>query len=328
MPTDSGGDARDAAADLTPMPSLAIPPFVVVTFNAGTTPGLPHDAPPDDGYGAAEAERSDQYYGDGLAWRPFIEDARRAFAGLDADLVAFQEVFWTGECHAVPAEARPGFICEDWEPGDPTVAQVVLGGGWQVACHPGHPDKCLAVRRRFGRFAGCVGAQCPDALVGEAVAGCGRGARVARGVVEHVSGERLTIVSVHGTSGLTTDDVACRTAQVEHVFVDLGDGAPGANGDANLVLGDLNTDPLRLADGEASARRWRDFAGPGRPFAFLSDRGQGAPPSYGGFVDIDHVLADRLAGSCRVLGLSEGTAPVSEAVYFDHRPVVCAVEAR
>ena len=62
----------------------------VVTFNTGTTPGLAHDAPPDDGYGSAEAEISDMHYGDGLAWKPVVADTQAYFADSSAAVVAFR----------------------------------------------------------------------------------------------------------------------------------------------------------------------------------------------------------------------------------------------
>src|SRR5690606_35560323 len=127
----------------------------VVTFNTGTTDGLGHHAPPDDAYGSSQAALSDTYYGDGLAWLAAIEDARRFLAATSASIVAFQEIFYSGDCPSIPAEAYPGFVCERWRPGDPTVAQVIVGEGFQVACHLGKADKCIAVDRRLGSFRGC-----------------------------------------------------------------------------------------------------------------------------------------------------------------------------
>ena len=296
-------------------------PIVAVTFNTGTTPGMNHDGGPDDGYGSEEAALSDMYYGDGLAWVAVVEDTRGFFAELQPDIVAFQEMFYSGECETVPVEARPGFVCESWSPGDPTVAQVVLGMGYQVACHQGKSDKCLAVKRSFGTFRGCEGDLCMDFLDGAEVPDCGSGSRVGRGIVERSDGSTLTVVNVHGSSGLTVEDNDCRVRQFEQVFVDL-DGEPAANGEVNLVLGDLNTDPVRLAEGDASARRFTDFVGEGKPFRFHTESGPGAPRSYAGLADIDHVVSDAFEGSCRIPGITEGE-PVSDVRYFDHAPVVC-----
>lgn len=301
-------------------------PIVAVTFNTGTTEGMGVDGD-GDGYTSDHAARSDEYYGDGLAWIPAVEATRDFFAALDPDVVVFQEIFWSGECPKIPEEAWPDFVCQGWTEGDPTVAQVVLGEDFQVACHPGKPDKCAAVHRRLGRFRGCEGDLCLEGMEGAGVDGCGSGARVARAVIDTEDGDSLTLVSVHGSSGLSGDDIDCRVAQVEQVFVDLGDGLPAASGARNLVMGDLNTDPGRMADYDDSAARWNDFVGGDAPFWYVTEVGPDAPGSYGGLTDIDHVISDTWDGDCRHAGLGD-EPPVIEASYFDHKPVICELIPR
>lgn len=298
--------------------------FVVVTFNVGTTEGLPHDDPPEDGYSSSEAAISDEWYGNGLAWLPAVDATRSFFEEVQPDIVAFQEVFYSEDCADIPSAQHLGFVCESWSEGEPTVARVVLGEGYQVACHRGKPDKCAAVKRSFGRFRGCDTDFCLEGLTGSSVEGCGSGARVARGVIDRTDGSSLTIVSVHGTSGITSEDQSCRVQQVDQVFVDSGDGEPGANGSSNLVLGDFNTDPEVLASTDASADRWNDFVGAGARFSFISEVGPDAPRAYLGALDIDHVVSDSLSGSCWYAGV-DGRPSVFEGVYFDHVPVVCEV---
>lgn len=300
------------------------PPIVAVTYNTGTSESMGHDALPDDGYTSAHAALSDQWYGDGLAWLPALDAARDFLAVVQPDVIAFQEIFWSDECAGIPAEAHGDFVCESWSDGDLTVAQTILGAGYQVVCHPGKPDKCAAVRASFGRFAGCDDDFCLEGLDGFSVQDCGSGARVGRGLIERTDGEELTLVSVHGSSGIATADEQCRLGQVDQVFVDLGDGEPGANGASNLILGDFNTDPGRWTGSDVSAARWAEFAGDGLDFHFITDVGPDAVPSYGDLVNIDHVVSDELVGDCWIAGL-EGEAPVIDAVYFDHKPVVCAV---
>jgi hypothetical protein len=296
--------------------------LVAVSFNTGTNDGLGHDGLPDDGYGSAEAALSDRYYGDGLAWKAVVEDVRRFFESLLPDVIGLQEIFHSGDCESLPTEAHPGFVCEGWQPGDPTVAQTVAGSGYQVACHPGKPDKCIAVRRSFGSFVGCDADLCLDGLDGGEVAGCGSGSRVGRGVVRLEGGGSLTVVNVHGTSGISDDDQACRVRQFEQVFVDLGDGAPAASGERNVILGDLNTDPGRAADFDVSAAFVNQHAGDGKRFQFVSDVGRQAEPTYAGFFNIDHLLSDAYSGSCWAAG-SGSRPPVTEIVYFDHKPLAC-----
>ncbi len=309
----------------------------VVTFNTGTSESM-GNAGPDDGYGPEQAAVSDACYGDGLAWGDCVDAAAAFFATVDADIVAFQEMFYSGDCEtmtddeeacaAVPSEDHAGFVCETWAPGDPTVAQVVLGEGWQVACHRGKDDKCAAVRRSFGTFAGCDDDLCMEFLDGAEIDGCGHGSRVGRGTIELADGSgSLTLVDVHGSSGMAADDMECRERQFRQVFVDLGDGSgePAVRGDRNLVLGDLNTDPGRAADIDPSAAFIADHVGEGTPFHFVTDVGPDAEPTYGGLANIDHVISDALTGSCWAAGVTDGHEAVTDVVYFDHVPIVCRV---
>ena len=312
----------DEAVEPAPVPTA-----VFVTFNTGTAKELPHDDPPDDGYGAEEAAITDEHYGNGLSFVPAIEAASAFFAQLQPDVVAFQEVFHPGDCELVPVDARAGFICERYAPSDPTVAQLVLGQGYQVACHQQKPDKCLGVRRQFATIRGCTGDLCLDFLDGAEVEGCGGGSRVGRAVLDLADGKgELTVVNVHGSSGITDADFDCRRAQFELVFVDLGDGEPAANGERSVVLGDFNTDPARFAGFDWSAQRLNELVGPGKSFQFLTSVGWEVDPTYANAVNLDHVITNGLAGSCVHPGATEGTEPVAPFVYFDHTPAVCTIE--
>lgn len=193
-----------------------------------------------------------------------------------------------------------------------------------MACHPGHADKCAAVRRDFGSFAGCDADFCLEGLLGAAVEGCGHGARVGRGVIELVGGGRLTLVNVHGSSGLTHKDMDCREAQFRQVFEDLGDGQPATSGALNLVMGDFNTDPGRWDSYDHSAA-YLATAGSAVPFHFVSALGPEAAPTYQGIANIDHVISDGLGGDCVSPGVTEGEPAVSDIVFFDHHPVVCGL---
>jgi hypothetical protein len=301
-----------------------------VTFNVGTNPNLGHDSGPDDGYTSTQAAISDMWYGNGLAWRAVIDDTRRFFDAVVPDVVTFQEIFYSGDCPDIPAEFHTGWACEGWQPGDRTVAQLVLGDAYQVACNLGKPDKCAAVNRAFGQFRGCQQSLCLDGLEGARVEGCGGGSRVGRGVIDLVAGGSLTLVNVHGTSGVSRADIDCRIKQFAQVFVDLGrgDGVPAANGARNLIMGDLNTDPVLIAALDRSAAAFLDYVGPDRRFDFISADGPGAPASYAGALNIDHVVSDELTGACWVAGLTDSHPPVTGIRYFDHKPVVCDLQTR
>jgi len=299
--------------------------FIVMTFNTGTTLKLEHDAEPDDGYGAQQAQFSDRWYGNGLAWKGAIDAVRKLIRQVDPDIVAFQEMYFPEPGVTIPPEARIGFVAP-LSSSDPTVAQMVLGDKYQIAFHPGKPNKCLGVRRQFGTIRGYDEQAEVNWLEGAKVQGCGGGARVARTWVDRTGGEPINVICLHGTSGLKPADQECRVRQVERIFVDFGDGQPGVRGQRNLILGDFNTDPRRVAALDKSAARWNDFVGPDKGFRFLSKTGASAPRAYLGLADIDHIVSDAYHGECQCLGVDAGTKRVWEGVYFDHVPVVCRIE--
>ncbi len=296
--------------------------MVVVTFNTGTTTGLLHGIDGDD-YGSDEADISDEHYGDGLAWQTNVDLTTQFFAQLQPDVVVFQEIFYSGDCPSIPPEFHPGFVCETWQPGDPTVVELVMGPDYQIACHLGRPDKCAAVRKDFGTIVGCEQDFCLEGLDGSPINGCGGGSRIGRGLIELPDGQQFTLTSVHGTSGQLPEDWDCRERQVEQVFVDF-DGEPAANGRRNLVMGDLNTDPYRAVI-DPSADRWRDFVGDGEAFDFISEAGLTVTPTYQNLFNIDHVMSEHFVGDCEVPGVTPGVDPVLDTVYFDHHPIVCTV---
>ena len=302
-------------------------PFTVMTFNTGT--GAPVTVAPaaNLGYGPEQKRISDEYYGNGLAWKAAVEAVRAFVQSVSPDIVAFQEMFYSGNCEAVPEEARAGFVCENWKPGMPIVARIVLGEDYQIATHPGHNDKYLAVHKRFGRILGCADDFCPGGLEGHRIDGCGSGARVARAVIERTNGTRLTVISYHGTSGIARKDMAYRVRQVEQIFVDFGDGAPGANAEANLILGDFNTDPARMQRVDPSARRWNDFVGDHTPFHFISRLGTDTTGSYGR-LNIDHIVSDAFDGEAAYPANTADPPPLFQLEMFDHTPVVATVQRR
>lgn len=300
-------------------PAERDPGFIAVSFNTG----IPQcSRAPGAEYRCEDADIAAEWYGTGLSFRPLVSEAHAFFNQLQPDVVAFQEMFYSGDCPSIPAEHHPGFVCEDWQPGDPTVAQLVLGSGYQIACNLGKPDKCLAVKKSFGQVRGCTGNLCLDHLDGAGVEGCGGGSRVGRGVIELADGGQITVVDIHGTSGIGRADRDCRVRQFEQVFVDLGDGsgAPAANGTRNLVLGDLNTDPARNAL-DPSAATWNSYVGASKAFHFVTGVGFDAEPTYAGLFNIDHVVSDVFVGSCR-------SAPFTRIVSFDHMPAVCSLSMR
>lgn len=320
--------SRPTGENAPPPPKLPAPlSLVAVTFNTGI-----HDKDPDDDFSGSNGKIAEDYYGSGLSWNAAIQDTKAWFASVAPDVVALQEIFDPEECPKVPADKKAGFVCATWKPGDPTVAQTILGPGYQVACHKGTHDKCAAVKLSFGKFRGCAGAVCPDGLGGAPVPSCGSAARVGRGVIDLVGGGTLTLVSVHASAGFEAKNFDCRKKQFEQIFVDL-DGAPAANGTTNVILGDFNTDPGRLTGIDASAKALADHVKAPHPFRFVTDVGSSATPTYRqslvpflpiGF-NIDHVVSEKLKGSCWNAGVTPGHPSVSTTDYFDHTPAVCTL---
>lgn len=87
-------------------------------------------------------------------------------------------------------------------------------------------------------------------------------------------------------------------------------------GDATIVY------PERARSG----RRSSEMAS--QPLRGRPSRAAVVAASNGGVLNIDHVVSDAFDGECRVAGLTEGFAPVIDAVHFDHKPVVCEVRSR
>lgn len=309
-------------------PDPAAPPPVrlrVMTFNGGTTQGLAHDAPPDDGYTQEMADLADSTYENSLSWNPaeaaltsFLEEVR-------PDVVVFQEIFWDGWCDAIDPDPTLDFVCRDASADRPLQVQRLLGPDYDTACAPGQPDNCAGVRRDALRFADCDG-HCQEGMDGMGPpSGCNSSARVSDATLVTPEGAELVLVNVHGTSGLSAEDRNCRVDQFAQVFEDRGDGRPAAHGAANLVMGDLNTDPFAFP-AEASAAKWSEWVGEGKAFHYVSPSDPDGPATYQGGLRIDHIASDvLLTEDCFVAGSTPGVAPVTDAVYWDHRPVACDV---
>ncbi len=312
--------AVDGAAGPTP------PPLRVVTFNTGTSL-KPQGGAADRGYGAEQWEICDEWYGNGLSWVSIMDDTREWIAQTDPDVIVFQEIFDPNECAGIPAEFWPGFVCAGWAPGDPIVAQQVLSDDWQVMCNPVRTDKCAAVHQRIGTFRGCDEALCLEGMEGNKIEGCGKGVRIGRGVIDLVDGGVLTLVNVHGSSGFSAEDMACRVQQFAQVFVDNGSGAPAANGAWNLILGDFNVDPVVMAGMDPSADAVLAHMEENVVLHFITETSPDSPATYAGYVRIDHVISDAWDGGCWHAGITPGHPGVTPAVSFDHHPAVCDLAA-
>ncbi len=305
--------------------SASEPSWTVFTFNVGTSKGLAHDVDGDE-YDSEAAEITDQFYHNSLSWQR-AEDALAVFVAAERPAIAFlQEVFYDGWCAQGPQPPPDWSVCAHLPPDGALQLERVFGPDYQIACHEGHPDKCIAVRRDIGRIRGCPkDGVCLDGLHGGPPPWpCSHGPRAARAEVDLADGTTLVVVSIHATSGLSAEDAACRAAQFRRVFIDAGDGSPLAPGSEPVLIGgDLNTDPLMFAASDESAATWNEHVGAGKAFVDLAEPDQDAPASYLGIAHLDHIATNAFEGDCVVAGRSAGVPPVLEATYWDHSPVVC-----
>jgi len=242
-------------------------------------------------------------------------------------VAVFQENYYDPWCEEIPVDPELDFVCKDYSPERPTQLERIFGPEYQVACSQDHPDNCGVVRRDFGTFAGCYDEPfCLDGFFGMAPpSGCTSRARVWSIVINRANGVDWTLVNVHASSGFESDVRACRADQFRQIFEDRGDGQPLANGDVNLVMGDINTDPFLAPIIDQSARVWNQYVGDGLPFDYLSADRACIDPNYALILHVDHVVSDMLTGSCVVPGVTDGVPPVMDAIYWDHKPVVCQV---
>lgn len=305
-------------------------PFTVMTFNGGTTDSINHDLDEQsgegDGYSNLLAEINASQFSNNLAWKP-AEEALAAFIELKKPaIVGFQEIFVEDWCADVEVDLELPFVCRDWVQGDAYQVQRLLGADYQIACAIGHPDNCVGVRKDFGFIQGCAGDFCLEGIYGLAPpSGCTSGARVGTIHVELCDGKVLSVVDVHAVSSLTEANMACRTEHFRQIFEDRGDGVPAADGFLNLVFGDMNMDPFLFIPDDPSAVYWNEWVGGDKPFHYLSSDSALGTATHVTTMRLDHVVSDRLEGSCVVAGMTEGVPPVMETSYFDHRPVVCEV---
>ena len=303
--------------------------FKVMTFNVGTTTGLFHDFGPIDGYTQNMAQVTDDFYHNSLSWNPAEEALTDFLETHRPHIVAFQELFYDPWCEEIVVDPTLDFVCKNYTAERPLQMERLLGENYQVACAVGQEDNCVGIDKSFGTFRGCpLDEPCMDGLFGMGPpSGCSNGARVGSILIDLADGTELVLVNVHGTSGFKFEDMNCRADQFEQIFIDRGDGQPAAYGQANLVMGDINTDPFLASFIDVSARTWNQYVGAQLAFDYISSDSAAGPGTYFyGLAHIDHVISDTILGECVVPGSSDGVPGVMDAVYWDHSPVLCTVE--
>lgn len=323
--TSSDAGNQDSVPDSTkPQPIR----MRVMTFNIGTTKGLPHDRDTNDGYTSKHAKITDEFYENSLSWNPAEKALTDYLAKKKVDLVGFQEMYYDPWCESIQVDPTLDFVCKEYSKERPLQIQRLLGDDFQVACAQGQEDNCLGIRKSVGRFKGCpLDKPCIDGVKGDGPPNkCSKGARIGSIDVVLKDGTELTVVLVHGTSGFKPKDQECRKAQFQQIFEDKGDGKPAVSGTINIILGDINTDPFSAGEADISASYWNKYVGKGKPFRYISSSDKDGPKTYGGLVRIDHVVSDAFTGSCVVPGATPDEPDVMDVVYWDHKPVICDVE--
>jgi len=294
----------------------------VMTFNVGSSEGEAKADAEAGEFSRELASIADKHYGNGLAWLPAVEATRDFIAQQRPHIIGFQEIFDPSRCAKIRAELHQDFVCEYWRSGDRSVVEYITGKNYQVACHKGTSEKCLAVRKDFARIRGCHQDYCENFLEGRIISGCGSKSRLGKAVLDTYGGKVLNVIHIHGTSGFSGEDRKCRKRQFRSIFEEELGKAPLIGRAANIVLGDFNTDPRRLRWFDSSARKLKSYV-KGTPFQFINDKADQRDPTYAGIVSIDHVISDDFVGKCKVAGISEELPAVLKTSYFDHKPLLC-----
>ena len=82
--------------------------LIAASFNTGTADISGQLAPEaNGGWGSAQAAISGMYYGHGLAFPPVIAQVRAFFDGAGPDVVALQELFYSGDCPSIGLNCAP-----------------------------------------------------------------------------------------------------------------------------------------------------------------------------------------------------------------------------
>ena len=254
-----------------------------------------------------------------------VQVERRIAANLQArapQVLSLEELVPDTMC-AGSTETNTDRVCHPSNlAAEPNQARRLVGPGYSVGCDARRGFDCLAVATSFGSIRGCAaGSLCYG--LGNTLpmdAGCDDGFSMAAYVVEPLQGAAFTVIVGHPPSGTAR---ACRASQIRATFTDLvpGDGPV-------VVAGDLNLDPYRQDD--ESVLAFREFVGDARPFKLLSGLAEASPPLFTSFAitgnqTYDHVLSNRMQGTCKTLGEAPGTQRLDGDSGCDHRAEACAL---
>ena len=243
------------------------------------------------------------------------------------DIVVLNEVWDTARCKGV-TEKDSGFVCH--APDKLSVEQQArryLGDGYTIVCDGIAHFDCIGVRSSrvtldptlcaAGKL--CLGkAKTPGHPA--ACAGMGSITSVSSAGVT-VDGLGFTVINGHPLNAYNNKGDPCRLAQYKQIFEVL------AGGKRNLIMGDMNGDPIRFPSIFPSFVYWNKQVGPGRRFRYLSGPTEASPPppTWMNSVTLDYVLSDGFAsGACRTLGAKADKDRLDHPTYrMDHLGIVC-----
>lgn len=320
-------DTRLDSADGVPAPLT----FSLMTVNTGTTTFLNHDQDeergPGDGYTSAHAEVVSESYSNNLAWIP-AETALSDFIQKNkVDVVGFQELYYDPWCRDVQVSPGMDLICEQWKEGGSIQINRILGEDYHIVCASEHLDNCVGIRKSFAAPSPSSLVPCADVEGDDPgpADGCYIGGRTGAVKIDLPDGRTLTVVNLHTFSGATDDTMQRRRDQFKQAFEDKGDGSPWASDVVNVILGDMNMDPFYWADFDLSAAYWNSRVGEGKLFHYISSGPEGGEATASMSFRIDHIISDRITGTCVVPGRTPGVEGVLGESFWDHRPILCQV---
>ncbi len=300
--------------------------FTSMTFNVGTLHQL-KGIGVGDGYTAEHADMNSEEYDNNLAWIKAEDRLAQYIAKLNPrpSVIFFQEIFNYNKCSDAYSEkwdsVANDFVCSRGNYTKQHTEQVrhlLNSDDYYVICSDkDNVDNCIAVLKEFWTVVGCT----PDAS-GRLNDKCVLNDEKLSNIVlsptaDQFNHMRIRMVNVHTGSGLKWESIMTRKNEIKKLFNEI------AKRDLpNLIMGDMNIDPF-LYRHDLSALEWNKNVGFLRPFHYISSSSAIGPPTHIAFVKLDHVISNRITGSCYVPGMTTGTLPVMFSTYWDHRPVIC-----
>lgn len=248
----------------------------------------------------------------------------RAVSAYRPDIVVLNEVFDAAYC-AGNNETNARYICHGYKARTPyQQVRRYLGPDYTIVCDGiAHYDCIGALTARFSMKECAAGKECLGAAVtpahGTECKGLGSITSVSSAHLTF-NGKAITVVNGHPLNAVDHPGDACRHAQYQQIFETLADGQ------RNLIMGDMNGDPIRFPTIFKSFAYWNTKVGKGKRFRYHSGPAEATPPppTWEQFFTLDHVVSDFLTGTCRTLGHQADKHRLDHPLMrMDHLAIVC-----